>query len=112
MNHKIKEMIKTDNALKKEIMRLMKDSDSLLELGDKMSQCCEGIENALKELYPDCKAYPFGSRVTGLGNIVRFFLFNHKSLILKFYNEKLSSLLYKDHSTLKDYGYLKLFQKL
>lgn len=35
-----------------------------------VSACCADIEKALGSVYKNCKAYPFGSRVTGLGNKV------------------------------------------
>lgn len=66
-------MIKTDETLKLQMNRLLDESNALLKLEENMLKCCEGIENAVRDFFPKCKAYPFGSRVTGLGNTVRVF---------------------------------------
>jgi hypothetical protein len=36
-----------------------------------MNECCGDLEDTLAFYYPNCKAYPFGSRISGLGNNVR-----------------------------------------
>lgn len=56
--------------------RLMQGAKELLNTEESMMKCCSAFESALTDVYPECKAYPFGSRVTGLGNQVRiYFIF-------------------------------------
>lgn len=63
-------MMKSDAILKAEVNKLVDESQALLKLNNKMLKCCEEISNAARDVFPDCRAYPFGSRVTGLGNTV------------------------------------------
>lgn len=70
MKNSIKETIKSNENLEKEIKSLLNESNELLKLKDNMMKCCKGIEEAVKDVFPNCKAYPFGSRVTGLGSRV------------------------------------------
>lgn len=48
---------------------LLRAANKASENQDKEKQCCVALVRVLKDTYPQCKAYPFGSRVTGLGYI-------------------------------------------
>ncbi|KAI4458616.1 poly a polymerase cid pap -related [Holotrichia oblita] len=47
--------------------KLLKEAKKAFESQDKEKQVCVALVKVLKEYYPQCKAYPFGSRLTGLG---------------------------------------------
>lgn len=47
----------------------MTSSDRMLEMSELNIQCCQAIREAIKTEFPTCKAFPFGSRVTGIGTL-------------------------------------------
>lgn len=74
LNKYATEILKSKIIINQKMMELMEESRLLLETNDKMLVCCKALEDAIKSKYPFCKAYPFGSRVTGLGTMVSTFL--------------------------------------
>lgn len=70
LTQKVKDIFESNETINLEQNKLLNDSNTLLQLSNNVTKCCQAIEDTLKNIYPLCKAHPFGSRVTGLGNIV------------------------------------------
>ncbi|KAK9729697.1 hypothetical protein QE152_g15794 [Popillia japonica] len=47
--------------------KLLKEASKAFNSQDNEKEVCVALVKVLKEYYPQCKAYPFGSRLTGLG---------------------------------------------
>lgn len=47
--------------------KLLKEASKVFNSQDNEKEVCVALVKVLKEYYPQCKAYPFGSRLTGLG---------------------------------------------
>lgn len=66
----VKNMFVSEAALHKEGVKLTMDANSVIASQDRLKACCFALEEALSAIYKGCRAYPFGSRVSGLGNKV------------------------------------------
>ncbi|XP_044255317.1 uncharacterized protein LOC123005576 [Tribolium madens] len=64
----VKKLFRTKAFIQEEAERMQIEANKVLENQDKMKQCCDDLERALSGIYPNCKAYSFGSRISGLGN--------------------------------------------
>lgn len=79
-------MFVSEAALHKEGVKLAKDANLVIASQDKLKACCFALEEALSAIYKGCRAYPFGSRVSGLGNKVVCFYTFVVCVYLKRYN--------------------------
>lgn len=68
----MKKLFKSKEFIESEAKRLQLEAKQVFEYQEKMKECCSDLEEALSGMYPGCKAYPFGSRTSGLGNNVLF----------------------------------------
>ncbi|RZC36040.1 uncharacterized protein BDFB_006746, partial [Asbolus verrucosus] len=66
--YSVKKLFKSKQFIEEEATRLRLEAGRVLEYQDKMRECCEDLQQALSGIYPNCKAYPFGSRISGLAN--------------------------------------------
>lgn len=66
----VDKLLKNEVKLNEEIQNLCKESEKVLQSVELNWKCCEAIQIALEPEFGKCKAYPFGSRVSGLGTIV------------------------------------------
>lgn len=68
----VKKLFKSNESIDEEGMNLKIEANAVLDYqgSSLIRQCCQEFEMALSELYANCKVYPFGSRISGLGNKV------------------------------------------
>lgn len=71
--NRIVDLLSNEKIFNLDIAKLNNDSEAVLNLLGLSNKCCIAIENALQPYFGSCKAYPFGSRVSGLGNSVSAF---------------------------------------
>nr|XP_015834575.1 PREDICTED: uncharacterized protein LOC663094 isoform X2 [Tribolium castaneum] len=64
----VKRLFRTKAFIQEEAERMQIEANKVIENRDKLKECCDDLEQALCGIYPTCKAYPFGSRISGLGN--------------------------------------------
>ncbi|KAK5643492.1 hypothetical protein RI129_007337 [Pyrocoelia pectoralis] len=67
LNEKVKILFNTESSIVQESDKLVKEANEVLQNRSTVNECCRVIKEVLKELYPDCAVYPFGSQVSGLG---------------------------------------------
>ncbi|XP_045480499.1 uncharacterized protein LOC123684998 [Harmonia axyridis] len=67
LNKEVKEFFSTKTTIRENGEKLLKDAEDVVSKTDIVLKICEDLEDALKPKYNSCKAYPFGSRVSGLG---------------------------------------------
>lgn len=58
-------LFKSRNTIESEAQRLVSEANEMLENNGPTLECCYSLEQLLPT---GCKAYPFGSRISGLGN--------------------------------------------
>jgi hypothetical protein len=67
----VKRLFKSNAFIEDEAQKLQVEAEQVLHCQEWMNECCGDLEDTLAFYYPNCKAYPFGSRISGLGNNVR-----------------------------------------
>ncbi|XP_044748094.1 uncharacterized protein LOC123309186 [Coccinella septempunctata] len=67
LNKETKEFFSSKKAIEENAKVLWDDAEDVVSRTDLVAKCCEDLENALESKYKFCKAYPFGSRISGLG---------------------------------------------
>lgn len=65
----VKNLFASRQTIDQTLEKLLSEADEASQNQDKEREVCLALVRALKEMYPKCKAYPFGSRVTGLGYV-------------------------------------------
>ncbi|XP_060532348.1 speckle targeted PIP5K1A-regulated poly(A) polymerase-like [Cylas formicarius] len=60
-------LFKSKQAILSEADRLVAETEELVALNS-MRECCADLERSLNEVFEQCKVYPFGSRISGIGN--------------------------------------------
>lgn len=68
LHKEITKMFMSPEAIEKEGDRLVREANNTVTCLKRTEDCCNQIEEVLKTNLQYCKAYPFGSRVSGLGN--------------------------------------------
>lgn len=63
-------LFRSKNLIEDEANNLKAEADKVLQDQDKVHECCEDLGEALRDIFPECIAYPFGSRICGIGNSV------------------------------------------
>lgn len=66
----VKNLFKSESHINSQAEKMFSDACEVIAMEDDVKACCGDLEKALASIYKDCKAYPFGSRVSGLGNKV------------------------------------------
>lgn len=75
-------LLKDEVAFAADISKASKESTDVLNSIESAHRCCRAIEDALYYTFGDqIRAYPFGSRISGLGNIVSLHLLNLKKYL-------------------------------
>ncbi|XP_022910022.2 uncharacterized protein [Onthophagus taurus] len=65
----MKRLLSSKKAILSEAMNLVKIVDHDIDKSKAdVNECCKALEKTLSAYYSMCRVYPFGSRVTGLGN--------------------------------------------
>ncbi|KAJ3657972.1 hypothetical protein Zmor_009745 [Zophobas morio] len=64
----VKKLFGSTNFIDDQARCLQVEAIQVIDHQKKMQKCLEDLEEALRGIYPNCKAYPFGSRISGLGN--------------------------------------------
>ncbi|CAH0560829.1 unnamed protein product [Brassicogethes aeneus] len=68
LNEKLKTIFANRDCLKQYCKELTAEANEVVENTDRNNKCCRAIEDLLSVTFQDCKAHPFGSRISGLGN--------------------------------------------
>lgn len=63
----VKRFFQSKDAIKREGNLLSEEANAVIKEDVNMF-CCQKLEQVLREAFRNCKAYPFGSRCSGLGN--------------------------------------------
>lgn len=66
----VKILFKSEEYINSVATQLALDANRVVQTEDNVWACCKAIEIALSTVFTNCRAYPFGSRVSGLGNQV------------------------------------------
>ncbi|KAL1509669.1 hypothetical protein ABEB36_004375 [Hypothenemus hampei] len=64
----IKNLLKSKESVE-EIAEILNIQAEFVVKDSQTEQCCAELESVLDEYFKDCEVYPFGSRISGLGNI-------------------------------------------
>ncbi|CAH1994292.1 unnamed protein product [Acanthoscelides obtectus] len=64
----VKKMFLSKEFINFQSRNLTNAANQTAESSDCTHYCCERLEAALSTFFPDCKAFPFGSRISGLGH--------------------------------------------
>lgn len=70
LNENVKMLFKSEKQINAFATQFVLNANSVVENQDNVWNCCRAIEIALSKIYKNCRAYPFGSRVSGLGDQV------------------------------------------
>lgn len=68
----VKSLFKSDHQILDRCFQLVREANQVLLNQEPVTKCCRALEAALFDAYPRCRAFPFGSRVSGLGNEVKY----------------------------------------
>lgn len=66
----VKILLESRKGIKEEAQKLQSEAITVLQQHHRTFGCCRSLERALGKIYANCKAYPFGSRMSGLANQV------------------------------------------
>lgn len=64
----ILKVFKNRETIEAEAEKLVLEANETLECNGPTMTCCRSVEQLLTPVFEGCKAYPFGSRISGLGN--------------------------------------------
>nr|CAH7762201.1 unnamed protein product [Callosobruchus chinensis] len=64
----VKKMLKSKEFIDVQCQDLTYAANCTAESNELTLYCCQRLEVALSSYFPECKAYPFGSRISGLGH--------------------------------------------
>lgn len=72
LNDAVKMLFRSEAYLEEVVEQMVAQADAVVAAQGNVWACCKALEEALSTVFPNCRAYPFGSRVSGLGNQVCF----------------------------------------
>nr|CAI5865418.1 unnamed protein product [Callosobruchus analis] len=64
----VKKMLKSKDYIHSQCQNLTYAANDTADSNELTLLCCNRLEEALRPCFPQCKAYPFGSRISGLGH--------------------------------------------
>lgn len=70
LSEDVKVLFKSEEHINSVATQFVLEANSVVEFQNNVLACCKALETALSQVFPDCHAHPFGSRVSGLGNQV------------------------------------------
>ncbi|VEN54520.1 unnamed protein product, partial [Callosobruchus maculatus] len=65
----VKKMLKSKEFIDVQSKNLIDEANDTAESNELTFYCCQRLEEVLRNCFPECKAYPFGSRISGLGHM-------------------------------------------
>lgn len=68
LDQTVKDLFKSRNHIESVALELLDGAKEVEDLNDQITEIIEDLETSLKRSFPKVKAYPFGSRITGICN--------------------------------------------